>query len=108
MFGEKPQINEAMVKMINPQLKIFLRPQMSASLPKGTRKTAADSKKDVATQLKVTAFAENSLPIAGNAIFVAEPINGVTKAAKEVTIKVALSKDLVLNTFIFRIYSLYQ
>ena len=66
---------------------------MSAMRPKGVKKTAADNKKEVATQLKVTASAENSFPIDGSAILVAEPINGVAKEAKEATIKVARSKS---------------
>ena len=81
-------------------LNIFLLPKISANRPKGARKTAADNKKDVATQLNITAFAENSSPIAGKAILVADPINGVTNAAKDVTIRVAVSRDLPCDKLI--------
>lgn len=80
--------------MIKPRLKIFLRPTISASLPKGAKKTAADKRNAVATQLSVIAFAENSFPIDGNAILVADPINGVINEANDVTIRVALSIGL--------------
>jgi hypothetical protein len=100
MDGAKAHNSEEIVKMINPRLKIFLRPTMSANLPTGARNTAADKRIEVATQLKATALAENCFPIAGNAIFMAEPMNGVRKEAKEVTIKVTLSKDLLDSFFI--------
>ena len=49
---------------------------MSASLPSGTRNTAAASRKAVATQLNCTAFMANSAPMAGKATFTAEPRKG--------------------------------
>lgn len=104
-MGESAQKNDAIVKMINPRLNIFFRPTISANRPKGAKKTAADNKNEVATQLKITASAENSFPIEGNAIFVADPIKGVTKEAKDVTTNVALSNDLSDVAFIF--YALF-
>ena len=100
ILGENAQKNEAKVKITNPILKIFFRPTISANLPKGAKKTAADKRNEVATQLNITVLAENSFPIDGNAILVAEPIKGVTKEAKDVTTSVALSRDFSFLDFI--------
>jgi hypothetical protein len=67
----------AQVKKMFPYKSIFLRPHISASLPKGTRNTAADSKKAMAIQLNSTAFICRSLPILGRAMLTADPIKGL-------------------------------
>lgn len=54
---------------------------MSAILPNGTRKIAAASTAEVATQLNDNASIENSLPMAGSAMLTEEAISGVKKAA---------------------------
>jgi hypothetical protein len=51
---------------------------ISASLPKGTRNTADESKNDMETQLIVTAFIEKSELIFGSAILTADPRKGFT------------------------------
>lgn len=94
ILGENAQNNEAKVKIAKPRLKILFLPTISANLPNGAKKTAADKRNEVATQLSITALAENSFPIDGNAILVAEPIKGVTKAAKDVTTRVGISRKL--------------
>ncbi len=50
---------------------------MSAILPNGTRKTAADSRYEVATQLSRNALIEYSLDIEGRATLTDDAVNGV-------------------------------
>ena len=76
-LADSAQPNEDSAIMMLPYKKIFLRPSISAAFPKGTRKTADDSKKAMATQLMVMAFIENSLPICGKAMLTAAPRNGL-------------------------------
>ena len=52
---------------------------MSASFPSGTKNTADESRKDMATQLIPTAPMENSALIEGRAIFMAAPRKGLIK-----------------------------
>ena len=54
---------------------------MSAILPKGTSRLAEDSRNAVAIQPSVTASNDSSFPIAGRAIFTAEPMKGNRKEA---------------------------
>ncbi len=54
-------------------------PQISASFPKGTRKTAEERRKAMETQLMPTAPMENSLLMAGSAILMAAPRKGLIK-----------------------------
>jgi|ERR1035437_1084228 hypothetical protein len=75
----------ARVKMIFPIKNIFFRPTISASLPKGTRKIADDSRNDIMIQFMDTAFSENSFAIVGKAILTAEPMNGVKNDVTMVT-----------------------
>ncbi|MHB9030278.1 MAG: hypothetical protein ACYC9O_16040, partial [Candidatus Latescibacterota bacterium] len=49
------------------------------AFPKGIINTTEVSMKEVAIQLRVIASIENSLPMAGNAIFTDEPMNAVMK-----------------------------
>ena len=62
-----------------PVKKTRFLPQISASFPKGTRNTAEESRKDMETQLMATAPRENSLLIAGSAMLIAAPRNGLIK-----------------------------
>jgi len=74
-----PEKRDESVVMTMPQMKIFFLPYISAILPKGTRKAAEDSRYAVATQAKVTAPNDSSLPIAGRAILTEEPMKGKRK-----------------------------
>jgi hypothetical protein len=53
--------------MHSPIIDIFLRPTISASLPKGTMRTAVVNVGKAVTQVKRTALTLNPLPITGNA-----------------------------------------
>ena len=77
------------VNTINPKLKIFLRPIISAKRPKGTRNTADERSKPMATQLREIIFPFSSFPISGRAIFTAEPMKGPTKEANDATKRAA-------------------
>jgi hypothetical protein len=68
------------VKIHMPYVNIRFLPKMSAILPRGTRNMAAAKRYDVGTQLRSTAPIWNSLPIAGSAILIDEPIKGVRNA----------------------------
>jgi len=57
------------VKIITPALNSFLVPIRSPNLPTGSKNIAVARRKDVITQLKVTAFILKLFSIAGNAIF---------------------------------------
>src|SRR4030042_1376793 len=70
-----------------PARKTRFRPWMSASLPKGTRKTAAARIYAVATQPNWTASALNSRPIEGRAMFTEAPMKGARNAASPATIE---------------------
>ena len=61
---------------------------MSAIRPKGIKKTAPDSIYEVATQLKRTALAAKSLPIAGRAMLTADIMKGVANDVRVTTIRV--------------------
>jgi hypothetical protein len=65
--------------MILPIKKIRFRPLISASLPRGTRKTAEERRKAMETQLIPTAPRENSSLIEGRAILMAAPRKGLMK-----------------------------
>lgn len=67
-----------------PQKKNFFRPQISASLPRGTRVIAAARRKEEGTQLKVSAVMDRSCAMTGRATLTLEPINGVIKALRVV------------------------
>jgi hypothetical protein len=70
---------EARVKSAIPPIKIFFLPKISPILPKGTRKIADARRYALLPQLNSIASRENSLAIAGNAIFTADKSNGVKK-----------------------------
>ena len=76
---ESAQSTDATMKTNTPMMKIFLLPRMSASRPNGTRKAAAASKYDVATQVSSTALIENSSDMEGRATLTADAMNGVWK-----------------------------
>ena len=66
---------------------------MSASLPKGTIKTAETRRYYMATQLIRTASAANSLPMAGSATLMAEPTKGLMKAVDIAMIRTAFFSE---------------
>ena len=80
--GDKPQANDEKVKITTPHLNIRRTPDISAQRPEGSRNIAVASRKEVTTQLRVTAPSEKLFSMAGNAIFTDEirnvPINEVT------------------------------
>src|SRR5512143_1919664 len=78
--GDTASRSDDAVKTPMPQEKTRFRPWMSASLPKGTRNTAAESRYAVGTQLMSTALMWNSLPMAGSAILTEETVKGVRNA----------------------------
>jgi hypothetical protein len=75
----RQQRSVARVKIDAPCIKIFFLPKMSASLPKGTRKTVVERRYVVAIQLNETMVMPNSFPIKGSDKFIAPPIKGVRK-----------------------------
>jgi hypothetical protein len=60
-----------------PIWKILFLPRISAIRPKGTRKAAAASKYEVATQFNVTASSDSFVPIDGSAILIEDDVKGV-------------------------------
>jgi len=68
-----------------PVEKTFFLPTISATRPKGRRKTADARIKLLITHPRLIAFALRSLPIEGRARFTADPRNGVRNAAKVAT-----------------------
>src|SRR4030042_58375 len=75
--GARAHSTDADVKTHIPNRNIFFLPWMSASLPNGTRNTAAARRYEVTTQLKDTAVIENSSAIDGNATLMDDAMNGV-------------------------------
>jgi len=65
------------VNKVRPAVNIFFRPAISASLPKGSRKTADESMKLLIIHPSSMALALNSFPIEGSARFTADPRKGV-------------------------------
>ena len=65
------------VNNARPAVKIFFLPAISASRPKGTRKTADESMKLLIIHPSPIALALRSFPMDGRARFTAEPRNGV-------------------------------
>ena len=76
--------------MILPVKNICFRPLISASLPIGTRKTAEERRKAMATQLIPTAPIENSLLMAGSAILMAAPRKGLIKEVMMIKMRINL------------------
>jgi hypothetical protein len=70
----------------------FLRPNISANLPKGKINIAVANEKERAIQFSTTVLINNSLLTEGNATLTADVINGTTKAPRVVT---------VITTFLF-------
>jgi hypothetical protein len=98
-LGDKAENKEARLKIMIPMVNIFFLPTMSAILPNGTRKAAATNKKEVATQLKVSAFIPNSIPMVGNAILMDAAIKGIRNADSIVIIKVILLLTVCMLSF---------
>ena len=59
-----------------PMAKTFYTPYISAILPNGTRKTAAERKKTFVSQPRDAASAGNSFPMAGSATTRADTMKG--------------------------------
>jgi len=92
--------------MITPVLKSLLIPVRSPQRPKGSKNIAVARRKEVTTQLSVTAFSWKLFSIAGRAIFTEEmrkvPINEVmaTMASIEICFLVqSILKNLVCLLF---------
>jgi hypothetical protein len=79
-FTDIPAMAVATVNTMTPSKKIRFRPVISANFPEGRRNTAADSRKELGTQLIWIAFICKSLASDGNAIFTDESKKGVRNA----------------------------
>jgi hypothetical protein len=78
-----------------PTKNTFFRPLISASFPRGTRKTAEESRKDIATQLIPTAPMENSSLMLGKAILMAAPRKGLIKEVMMIKRRINLLESLL-------------
>lgn len=96
---DNAQRMELAVKITLPTKNTRFLPRMSASLPRGTRNTADDSRKDMATQLIPTAPMENSSLIEGRAILIAAPRKGLIKDVMMIKRRINLL-ELVLDSVI--------
>ena len=85
---ESAHVREVSTMITFPVKKTRFLPQISASFPKGTRNTAEESRKDMETQLMATAPRENSLLIAGRAMFMAAPRKGLIKEVIRMEIRI--------------------
>jgi len=82
-LGQKARNKLAAVKSAVPQVKIFFLPQMSATRPMGSRKSAEEMRYEVATQLIIMASRENDSAMEGRAIMTADPMNGVRNEERD-------------------------
>jgi hypothetical protein len=73
-----------------PIWKIFFLPQMSANRPSGTKKAAAASVYEVATQFNETAFSDSWSAIDGRAMLTEDARKGVRKELNMATIRTTL------------------
>jgi hypothetical protein len=85
---------EKIVKEMIPSINIFLRPYISAILPIGSKKTAEASRQELTTQLKEMASIENSALMAGRAILIDDPMNGVRKEVITAITKITFLLEL--------------
>ena len=69
---------------------------MSESFPTGIKEDTPVKTYVVAIQLNITAVASNSFAIAGNATFIAEPINAVINDATTETVNIIVGEFLSL------------
>jgi hypothetical protein len=104
-FLEKTIRTDEMLNRNMPNEKIFFRPVISASLPKGSRKTADARMKLLMIHPSSTAFAPNSLPIAGRARLTEDPKKAVRKVVIDVTMRTYILKDFSLSESAVSIYS---
>ena len=77
--SDRAQRMELTAMIMFPIKKIFFLPLISASFPRGTRKTAEERRKAMETQLIPTAPRENSSLMLGRAILMAAPRKGLIK-----------------------------
>ena len=92
-WGDRAQKMELAAIMIFPMRKIFFRPFISASFPRGTRKTAEVRRKAMATQLMPMASMENSSLMAGRAILMAAPRKGLMKEVMIIRKRISLLEE---------------
>jgi hypothetical protein len=88
--GDSAQRMEERTMIMLPMKKILFRPLISASLPIGTRNTAEERRKAMATQLIPTAPIEKVLLMAGSAILMAAPRKGFIKEVMRTMIRINL------------------
>ena len=93
--GDRAQKTELSAIIILPIKNILFLPLISASLPRGTRKTAEESRKAIATQLIPTAPRVNSSLMEGSAILIAAPRNGLIKEVRITTKRIRLREVLI-------------
>ena len=84
---EKVERRDEIVQVSIPYLNILSLPQMSAILPNGSTRDAADKKYEVVTHPSRTASAANSLPIEGSARVREAVAKGERKEPSETTNK---------------------
>jgi len=102
---ERAQRMELAAIMMLPRKKIFFLPLISASFPRGTRKTAEERRKAMETQLIPTAPRENSSLMLGRAIFMAAPRKGLIKEVMMIEKRINLL-ELLLRSVIRSIQDL--
>jgi len=102
--GESAHRMELTAIMILPIKKIFFLPLISASLPRGTRKTADERRKAMETQLIPTAPRLNSSLIDGRAILIAAPRKGLIKEVMIMAKRISFLLEL-LRSVIFAMQS---
>jgi len=93
--GERAQRIELAAIIMLPRKNICFLPLISASLPRGTRKTAEESRKAIDTQLIPTAPSEKSALMAGSAILMAAPRKGLIKEVMMIKRRINLLESLL-------------
>ncbi len=93
LAGVSPMSSVNRVKTESPYIKILLLPNISESLPNGTRKTADERMYDVTTHPICTAFMLKSFPMEGSTIFVDDIMNGGRNALIAEAIKAVLFSE---------------
>jgi len=112
--GEIAQNIEATTSTTMPIWKIFFLPCISAILPKGKRKAAAESRYAVATQFKETASNDSFVPIEGSATLIEDEVKGVRKllimaiASATFLLTEVVFSNVPDSLFIYYLFYLYQ
>jgi hypothetical protein len=92
--GDSAHKMELAAIIIFPRKKISFLPWMSASLPRGTRKTAEERRKAMGTQLNSIAPMAKSSLMAGRATFIAAPRKGLIKEVMIIANKINLLEPI--------------